>query len=71
MTRRAVLRAADVTRAIKGAIAAGLAPGSFTVEIGDGIVRLLPLPAPGALASRPDNDHDDWDARIAQWRPSR
>lgn len=50
-------RQVDIKRAIRAAIAAGMAPGSFTVEIGDGSIRLLP-----ANESRADaiNDDQDW-----------
>lgn len=45
MTKRATVRQADVARVVRGALAAGLPVGSFSVEVVDGIVRLLPIAA--------------------------
>lgn len=45
MTPRAAIRQADVARVIRGALRAGLPVGSFSVEIVDGVVRLLPIAA--------------------------
>jgi hypothetical protein len=45
MTARAQVRQADVARIVRGALKAGLPPGSFSVEVVDGIVRLLPVAA--------------------------
>ena len=45
MTPRATVRQADVRRIVQGALKAGLPPGSFSVEVVDGTVRLLPVAA--------------------------
>lgn len=41
MSRRADFHQADLTRAIKAALDAGLPLGQFVVEAGDGVVRVL------------------------------
>lgn len=57
MTARARVKQADVSRVVRGALKAGMPPGSFSVEVVDGIVRLLPIAAnapsdPAADAAR-------------------
>lgn len=59
MTRRATVRQADVARVIGGALKAGLPAGSFTVEVVDGIVRLLPV-----AANEPLNVAEDMERRM-------
>lgn len=60
MTRKSV-RQADVTRLVRGAIQAGLPVGSFSVEIGDNVIRLLPVPQTGAVDAHP------LDTELAEW----
>lgn len=62
MTRRAVVRQADINRVIRGALQAGLPAGSFTVEVVDGIVRLLPLAANSPLDAAQDAEQRMKDA---------
>lgn len=45
MTRRAAVRQADVSRVVRGAVKGGWPVGSFSVEVVEGIVRLLPIAA--------------------------
>lgn len=45
MTRRAAVRQADVARVVRGALSAGMPAGSFTIEVKDGAVRILPIAA--------------------------
>jgi hypothetical protein len=59
VTRRAAVRQADVSRVISGALKAGLPAGSFSVEVVQGVVRLLPIAANGPL-----NDADDIERRM-------
>lgn len=61
MTRRATVRQADVKRVVKGALDAGLPIGSFSVEVGDGVVRLLPT-----AANSPSNDDADLARRMRE-----
>jgi hypothetical protein len=58
-------RQVDIKRAIRAAIASGMAPGSFVVEIGDGSIRLLP-----ANESRDDASSDVWERGLSKWRRS-
>jgi hypothetical protein len=51
MTRRAAVRQAEISRIIRAAQKAGMAPGSFTVEVDGGRVRLLPAANDGALTA--------------------
>lgn len=66
MTRRAAVSQADVTRVVRGALAAGLPAGSFTVEVVDGIIRLLPAAIPDAVASASVPARE----ALAKWRRS-
>jgi hypothetical protein len=63
MTRRAVMRQADVRRLVKGAVegarAAGWPDGSYSVEIVDGRVKVLPI-----AANAPSDDAADMAERI-------
>ncbi len=64
MTKAAVAREADVRRAIKGAISAGLRPGEFEVRADAGGVRVITFasarPAPGGeTANSWDSLHAD------------
>lgn len=59
MTKRAEIRQADVSRVVRGAIRAGLPVGSFSVEVRNGVVRLLPT-----AANQPLNDADDMERRM-------
>lgn len=43
MTKRAPFHQSDVSRAVRGALKAGLPLGSFSVEIVAGTVRILPI----------------------------
>jgi hypothetical protein len=53
----------EVTRAIAGAIKAGLHPSTFTVEISRaGSIRIIPV-NPAA-----NNDEADLDAELREWR---
>jgi len=54
MTRRAAFKQHDVTRAIRAAVKAGLPPGSFSVEIHNGALRILPIAANQALDAAQD-----------------
>ncbi len=66
MTRAAAFTQADVTRAFKGAMKAGLQPGSFEVLIDrrSGALRIVPA----ATAPTPPPLEDDLDAELREWR---
>lgn len=66
MSARASVKQADVTRVVRGALAAGLPAGSFTVEVGDGIIRLLPVAAGEPVASETTPARE----ALARWRRS-
>jgi len=59
MTRRASFTQADWTRAIKGALKAGLPVGSFKVAVENGALAILPIAANQSL-----NDADDMERRM-------
>ena len=59
MTASAKVKQADVARVIRGALSAGLPAGSFSVEVVDGVVRLLPL-----AANAPLNEADEMERRM-------
>lgn len=61
MTRRAAVRQADVSRIVRGALKAGLPVGSFSVEVVDGVVRLLPV-----AANAPFDAADDAEKRMRE-----
>jgi hypothetical protein len=61
MTARAQIRQADVARVVRGALKAGLPVGSFSVEVVDGIVRLLPI-----AANAPSDDAADMERRMRE-----
>ena len=61
MTQRAAVRQADVSRIVRGALKAGLPVGSFSVEVVDGVVRLLPV-----AANAPLNAADDAEKRMKE-----
>lgn len=67
MSAKPTVRQTDVSRIVAGAIKGGLPVGSFSVEIGDGIIRLLPI-APGSSVASPAED--GWDKALTQWRRS-
>jgi len=67
VTTKATVRQSDVSRIVAGAIKGGLPVGSFSVEIGDGFIRLLPI-APGAPVTSPAED--GWDEALSKWRRS-
>lgn len=54
MMARVAFKQAEVTRMIKGAIAAGLPPGSFKVVHKDGELSLLPTDAADPLDEAAD-----------------
>lgn len=64
MTCRVHVSQAQVTRVVRGALAAGLPMGSFTVEVGDGIIRLLPTMPGVALPSAESAAEDAWDKAL-------
>lgn len=59
MTRRVAFKQAEVTRLIKGAVAAGLSPADFKIVHRDGELSLLPANA----ADRP-SEEDDLERRM-------
>jgi hypothetical protein len=59
VTAPAKVKQADVARVIRGALSAGLPAGSFSVEVVDGVVRLLPL-----AANAPLNEADEMERRM-------
>ena len=61
MTKRAAFRQADVTRLVRGALAAGLPVGSFKVAVENGAPVLLPL-----AANEPLDDAADAARRIRE-----
>lgn len=62
MTRPAI-RQADVARVIRGALSAGLPVGSFSVEVGDNVIRLLPV-APAGAQGPSDDGEAEWDKAL-------
>ena len=65
MSRRAPFRQSDVTRLLKGALAAGLPVGSFKVVVDKGRLALLPSDQADALASdRAAEDEAAWDRAL-------
>lgn len=64
MTRRAVIRQADVSRIVRGAISGGLPAGSFIVEVVDNAVRLLPTTPGVALPSADSAAEAEWDKAL-------
>ena len=60
MSRAAVAREADVRRAIKGAISAGLRPGEFEVRADAGGVRVITFA--NAKAAPPSEATNSWDS---------
>ena len=61
MTPRAQVRQSDVARVVRGAIKGGWAQGTFSVEVVDGIVRLLPI-----AANAPSDDAADMERRMRE-----
>lgn len=45
MTKRAAFKQIEITRAIKGAMRAGLPVGSFELRVENGAIRVLPVAA--------------------------
>lgn len=66
MSAKAIVSQADITRVVRGALKAGLPAGSFTVEVGDGIIRLLPVSPAEAVASGSTPARE----ALARWRKS-
>jgi hypothetical protein len=63
VTRRAAFKQSDVTRLVKGALAAGVPVGSFKIAVDNGRVELLPVS--GADAQPPAGQADeDWDKAL-------
>lgn len=63
MTKRAVFRQSDVTKIVKGLVAAGVPVDGFEFIVED--ARLRVLPTSGARAQRPaDEADDDWDRAL-------
>lgn len=65
MTARAAVRQRDIQKAVAGAIAGGLEPDRFMVEVTPGgTLRILPIkPAPAHSADELDEELDGWRAR--------
>jgi hypothetical protein len=61
MTRRAAFRQADVARAIRGAIAGGLQPGTFRIDIEGDRISILPIAANG-----PSDDAADLELQMRE-----
>lgn len=66
MSRRASFTQADYTRAIKGAIRAGLPVGSFKVVVEDGRLTILPI----AQAEAPVVASNGYSKALEKWRRS-
>lgn len=64
MSRRAPFTQADYTRAIKGALKAGLPVGSFEVVVENDRLRILPINAANSNELPPA---DPLDAELAAW----
>lgn len=62
MSRRAPFRQVDVARAVRGALKAGLPAGSFSVEIQEGAIRLLPIAANTPLDAASEDERRMRDA---------
>jgi hypothetical protein len=69
MSRRAAFREADVARAIRAALKAGLKAGEFDVRTDGDELTILTHPASEALPSD-DQDDDAWNRGLAKWRRS-
>jgi hypothetical protein len=66
MTRRASFTQADYTRAIKGALKAGLPVGSFKVTVEAGVLTILPV----AQSDAPVVISDGYSKALDRWRRS-
>lgn len=63
MTARAPFTKRDIERAVAGALAGGLEPGAFSIEVTpDGRLRILPLRSEGEQAAA------DLDDELSAWR---
>lgn len=65
---RVAFKQCDVTRMIRGAMAAGLSPGEFEVVHKDGALRLLPIAGAAAKAAVANDVQDDLDAELEAFR---
>jgi hypothetical protein len=63
MSRKAAFKQSDVTRLVKGAVAAGLPVGSFKIAVENGRLTLLPTEPSDALPSANDAE-DAWDRAL-------